>query len=76
MAFLKRTRLGLSVVAVVTGTAFVFGSGRELPQATGKAPPIPKAGPLARPRSLDQVGLPAEPTRTVIPRDNPQTPDT
>jgi cytochrome c peroxidase len=75
MAFLKRTRLGLSVVAVVTGTALVFGSGRELPQATGKAPPIPKAGPLARPRSLHQVGLPAELTRTAIPRDNPQTPE-
>jgi cytochrome c peroxidase len=60
---------------VVTGTALVFGSWRELPHATGKAPPIPKAGPLARPRSLDQVGLPAERTRTVIPRDNPQTPE-
>jgi cytochrome c peroxidase len=75
MVFLKRARLGLSVVAVVTGTALVFGSGRELPQATGKAPPIPKAGPLARPRSLDQVGLPVELTRTVIPRDKSQTPE-
>src|SRR5262249_36959976 len=44
-------------------------------QATGKAPPIPKAGPLARPRSHQQVGFPAELTRTVIPRDNPQTPE-
>src|SRR5437870_1353169 len=44
-------------------------------QATGKAAPIPQAGPLARPRSLQQVGLPAELTRTVIPPDNPQTPE-
>jgi cytochrome c peroxidase len=42
-------------------------------QATGKAPPIPKAGPLAKPRSLQQVGVPAELTRMVIPHDNPQT---
>jgi cytochrome c peroxidase len=51
---------------VTTGTAG---------QATGKAPPIPDAGPLARPRSLHQVGLPAERTRKVIPPDNPQTPE-
>src|SRR5262249_40526859 len=68
----------------------ILGCGRERPggasgsktvpegttrQATGKAPPIPKAGPLARPRSLHQVGLPAELTRTAIPRDKPQTPE-
>jgi cytochrome c peroxidase len=46
-----------------------------LPQSSGKAPPIPKAGPLARPRSLHQVGLPVELTRQAIPRDNPQTPE-
>ena len=42
---------------------------------TIKAPPIPKAGPLAEPRSLHQVGLPLYQTRDVIPKDNPQTPD-
>src|SRR5207237_9947411 len=42
---------------------------------TGKAPPIAKAGSLAGPRSLQQVGIPAELTRTVIPHDNPQTPE-
>src|SRR5918996_1152597 len=38
-------------------------------------PAIPKVGPLAQPRSLQQVGLPADLTRTVIPPDNPQTPE-
>ena len=36
---------------------------------------LPKAGPLAEPKSLDQVGLPAELTRQAIPADNPQTPE-
>ena len=42
---------------------------------TAAQPPIPKAGPLAQPRSLQQVGLPADQTRAVIPPDNPQTPE-
>src|SRR5205807_2456943 len=42
--------------------------------AAGKAPPIPKAGPLASSRSLQQVGLPVELTRSVVPSDNPQAP--
>jgi len=36
-------------------------------------PPIPRAGPLAQPRSLQQVGLPTDQTQAVIPPDNPQT---
>ena len=40
-----------------------------------QAPPIPPAGPLAEPRSLQQVGVPAELTRTMTPPDNPQTPE-
>jgi cytochrome c peroxidase len=90
MPFLKQTGRGLSVAAVAAGAALVLGHGRGLPdgasasetategrtgQAAGKAPPIPKAGPLAGPRSLRQVGLPAELTRTATPRDNPQTPE-
>src|SRR5438105_11404149 len=38
-------------------------------------PPIPKAGPLAQPRSPQEVGLPVDQTRAVIPPDNPQTPE-
>jgi cytochrome c peroxidase len=90
MPCLKRSELGLSVVVAVTGTALILGGGYERPdggpvrepvangtsrQAAGKAPPIPKAGPLAKPRSLQQVGVPAELTRTVIPHDHPQTPE-
>ncbi len=37
--------------------------------------PIPEAGPLARPKSLQQIGLPTKAARAAIPRDNPQTPE-
>ncbi len=43
-------------------------------QASRKAPPIPEAGALARPKSLRQVGLPEAATRAAVPADNPQTP--
>jgi cytochrome c peroxidase len=36
---------------------------------------IPRASPLAQPKSLDQVGLPVERTRRAVPPDNPQTPE-
>jgi cytochrome c peroxidase len=77
-------------VVAVTGTALLLGCGLEpdgrgsgeeaaakdaTRQAGGKAPPIPKAGLLARPRSLKQVGLPAALTREVTPSDNAQTPE-
>ena len=90
MASRERTRLPRAVLAVVGGTALLLGCGLEgldgrpareaggkdtTPQAAGKAPPIPQAGPLAQPRSLRQVGVPAELTRNVIPADNAQTPE-
>ena len=43
--------------------------------APGEAPPIPKVGPLAQPRSRNQVGFPAQLTQAVIPSDNPLTPE-
>ncbi|HXW72645.1 MAG TPA: cytochrome c peroxidase [Methylocella sp.] len=43
--------------------------------ATSQPGPIPEVGPLAEPKSLDQVGLPAELTRQAIPAENPQTPE-
>ena len=90
MSIQKRRRLGLVVVVAAINTALLPGCERGRPtepfagvaapagtarQAPGKAPPLPKAGPLATPRSLQQVGLPVELTRTVIPPDNPQTPE-
>lgn len=42
--------------------------------ATGQAPPIPKPGLLAGPKSLQQLGLPQLAVRTAVPADNPQTP--
>jgi cytochrome c peroxidase len=90
MPFLKRSRLGLSAVAAFTGTALILGGGCNQPdgssanesmtngtsrQSHGKAPPIPKAGPLANPRPIQQLGLPVELTRKAIPSDNPQTPE-
>ena len=59
-------------MVVATGIALIVGRSE---QTTGKPPPIPKAGPLAKPRSLNQVGLPVELTQKVIPQDNPQTPE-
>lgn len=89
MPSLRRSGLGLSAVAAVVGTLFVLGRFPERPERTpttemattdagglpaGKAPPIPSAGPLARPRDFHQVGLPAKLTREMIPSDNPQVP--
>jgi cytochrome c peroxidase len=44
--------------------------------APGHAPPLPKAGPLALPRSQDQIGFPSALTASVIPPASPLTPAT
>src|SRR5438874_232798 len=90
MSMQKRPCLGLVLVVTVINAALLPGCGGGRPkepaaeepapvgttrQAPGKAPPIPEAGPLARPRSLQQAGLPVELTRSVVPPDNPQTPE-
>jgi cytochrome c peroxidase len=86
----KRTRWCVTrVVVVSTVTALLawHGAGRKAssaaeaapdgatPQAIGKPPPIPEAGPLAQPKSLQQVGAPVDATRAAIPPDNPQNPE-
>jgi cytochrome c peroxidase len=43
-------------------------------QTAPNAPTIPVDSPLAKPKSLKQVGVPVEATRMAIPADNPQTP--
>ena len=42
--------------------------------APGQAPPLPNAGPLAQPRSMDQVGFPVALTKSAIPLGSPITP--
>ncbi len=78
----RRLRIGL-LVAIAAGT-LSFGlegadkqarSDEAAPPATPKPRPIPKAGPLAQPKSLQQIGLPTDATREAIPPDNPQTPE-
>lgn len=44
-------------------------------QPRPKPAPIPPAGPLARPKPPQQIGLPVKATRAAIPPDNPQTPE-
>jgi len=48
--------------------------GPPLALAPGQAPPLPKAGALAQPRSQDQVGFPTQLTKSVIPSSSPLTP--
>jgi cytochrome c peroxidase len=45
------------------------------PPGERKPLPIPPDGPLARPKSLQQTGVPIETTRAAAPADNPQTPE-
>ena len=90
MRVAKRTRLCVTLTLVVGPSTLILGcegagkqsssvadaaSAPATQQATLKAPPIPEAGPLARPKSLRQVGVPDGATRAAIPTDNPQTPE-
>ena len=85
-----RRRLWIGLLVAVASAALSFGlegEGKLARSQTPAAPdgaarpadhtprPIPEAGPLAQPKPLDQVGLPAELTRQAIPPDNPQTPE-
>ena len=66
----KRTDERVAWQAAIASMAFAAlawtGAGR--PRST------PNAIDLASPRALDQVGLPLEATRALVPADNPQTP--
>src|SRR6266566_697243 len=65
-------RVRLAFVMAVGTVTLILGA---TPEATLEMPPIPEAGPLARPKSLQQVGAPADATPAAIPPDNPQTPE-
>jgi cytochrome c peroxidase len=90
VASAKRRQLRIGLIAATAATALGFSvepTGKQARSetrttryetarpATPQPGPIPEAGPLAQPKSLDQVGLPVELTRQAIPADNPQTPD-
>ena len=49
-----------------------FAASSQTEQGPG---PIPPDGPLARLKSLQQIGVPLEATRAAAPADNPQTPE-
>ncbi|MCU1257132.1 MAG: cytochrome peroxidase [Bryobacterales bacterium] len=76
MRYTKRIEL---CVTLVVGTATLIPgcnrAGKKASSQAESAQAIPEAGPLARPKSLQQVGVPAEATRAAIPPDNPQTPE-
>jgi cytochrome c peroxidase len=65
---LTSTPLAVILVVVVVGTGTL-----TLGSAAVKPRPIPEAGPLARPKALNQVGASEDATRSAIPPDNPQT---
>ena len=64
----------LAVCSCLSGLMIVFCTNAANTSTKTAPPPIPKPGPLAQPRSLQQVGLPVDQTRAVMPPDNPQTP--
>ena len=53
----------------------IAGCERSPERVSPKRLPNPETDPLAQPKSLQQVGAPAELTRETIPSDNPQTPE-
>ena len=60
-------------------TVFGFNSAKPLcwklatvQAQTQHVPPIPVAGPMASPKSLQQTGVPVDATRSAVPPDNPQ----
>jgi cytochrome c peroxidase len=65
--------LPVSVIAAQAADEAV-GIGPPPALPPGQAPPLPKQGPLAEPRSPHQVGLPAALTASVIPPASPVTP--
>jgi Di-haem cytochrome c peroxidase len=72
----KRRRLGIGLIAAIAAAALSFGLkplGKQARSETRSAPD--EAARPAQPKSLEQVGLPAELTRQAIPPDNPQAPD-
>ncbi len=62
--------------AIIAGIATLIAAcERSAERVSPKRPPNSEAGPLAQPKSLQQVGVPVELTRDAIPADNLQSPE-
>ena len=72
MRFARPVRSIVTLVVAAGTAALVLGATQRAPL---KPRPIPEAGPLARPKSLQQIGVPVGLTRAAIPADNPQSPE-
>ena len=67
--------ISLAVWVCVTVLMIMYAGAEDTSPPKTAPPPIPTAGPLAQPKSLRQVGLPAAQTQAAVPADNPQTPE-
>lgn len=81
---LSRSRKGRAIAPIVGAAVLIVGctsanqptsSQSTSSQALTVPGPIAADGPLAAPKSLEQVGLPVAATLAAIPADNPQTAD-
>src|SRR5262249_26476400 len=70
-----RKKILFAVSTFVVGVMIILCATAATTPPKAAQPSIPKTGPLAQPRSLQQVGLPVDLTQAVIPPDNPQTPE-
>jgi cytochrome c peroxidase len=68
-------KIFLAVSTCIIGLIIIICARMANTATKAAQPPIPRVGLLAQPRSLQQVGLPVDQTRAVIPPDNPQTPE-
>jgi len=77
MPIRRWSRTGRALALVVGAAILTAGckAARQPAQSPTGPGPIPQAGSLAAPRSLQQGGVPAEATLAAIPASNPQTPE-
>jgi cytochrome c peroxidase len=83
MKFAKEIqRTGIVAILIITAVVAIFKRTQAIPillatagNTQQAAPPIPKEGPLARPKPDQQLGVPDGAVVAAIPADNPQTPE-
>src|ERR1700751_1340229 len=74
MALAAIFAISIGAVFAASAASDVTGAGDPPALAPAQAPPLPQPGPLAAPRSQNQVGFPAALTASVIPPSSPLTP--